>query len=131
MELAQWWRSRVRLRRMQRAREARVDKVVQAVVDTVDPRMRGLSGYRRKLAPAIEHAARFDEVGNVGDVNVEPEAPVELGHGDGVVEVPCGFAVDGAGGRIVEPGPSRKFVGIDPRGESFGRLEHLRRKLQR
>ena len=73
MELAQWWRSRVRLRRMQRAREARVDKVVQAVVDTVDPRMRGLSGYRRKLAPAIEHAARF-----AGDLVDALPPPVEV-----------------------------------------------------
>lgn len=65
-----WLRDYLDNSRAQREREARLDKVVQAVVDKVDPRMRGLSGYQRKLAPAIEEAARY--AGELADDLPEP-----------------------------------------------------------
>ena len=59
VSLMEWWQARSRRKKELLAEERRVDRLVQSVVDRVDPRMRGLGGYQRRLAPAIAEAARF------------------------------------------------------------------------
>ena len=115
MGLVRWWRSRIRLGRLQRARDARVDKAVQAVVDAVDPRMRGLSGYRRKLAPAIEKAARY--AGELADALPPPvEVARERWAGDPVLRA-CFASVDVMQEFFDNDRRLRKFLaGADARG---------------
>lgn len=59
MSLTDWISSLFSGREARRADERRLAAAVDAVVDVVDPRLRGLPGYRRTLAPAIGQAARF------------------------------------------------------------------------
>ena len=40
-------------------KEAEVNKAIERIVDQVDPRIRGLMGYRRKLFPAVERALDY------------------------------------------------------------------------
>jgi len=40
-------------------KEVEVNKAIERVVDQVDPRIRGLMGYRRKLFPAVERALDY------------------------------------------------------------------------
>ena len=59
MSLTGWIGSLLSRRQARRADERRLAAIVDTVVDVVDPRIRGLPGYRRTLAPAIEQVAVF------------------------------------------------------------------------
>jgi hypothetical protein len=53
MDLFGSWASQLRT---QQARRRKIQQGVEAIVDRVDPRLRGLSGYRARLMPALETA---------------------------------------------------------------------------
>jgi hypothetical protein len=59
MNIGEWWRARKARRDAQRERKVRLQRGVDEVVDIVDPRLRGMPGYRARLAPALERAAVF------------------------------------------------------------------------
>lgn len=59
MTIAGWWRRQRAERAAQRQRMVRLRTGVDELVEIVDPRLRGLPGYRAKLAPALERAAVF------------------------------------------------------------------------
>ena len=56
MALRDWWRTRQTQRQRQRERAQAFDLGVEAVVDRVDPRLRGLSDYHSRLLPALQQA---------------------------------------------------------------------------
>lgn len=59
MAIVNWLRREVNRRRVASADRARLDDAVEQVIKAVDPRLRAVAGYRRKLAPAIMETARF------------------------------------------------------------------------
>jgi hypothetical protein len=59
MGMLEWWRARTAARAAERERRARIKRGVDEVVTIVDPRLRGLQGYRVRLAPALEKAVAF------------------------------------------------------------------------
>ena len=65
MNIGEWWRARKARRDAQRERKVRLRRGVDEVVDIVDPRLRGMPGYRARLAPALERAAMIEEIGGL------------------------------------------------------------------
>ena len=57
-----------------RQREAALHSAIETAVDGTDPRIRGISGYRRKLRPAVECALEYVE-----HLVAQVPGPVEIG----------------------------------------------------
>ena len=58
MTFGDWWKIRKAKRAADREYRARLHRGVDEVVNIVDPRLRGMPGYRARLAPALEQAVR-------------------------------------------------------------------------
>ncbi|MEN8176167.1 MAG: hypothetical protein ABFS23_10415 [Pseudomonadota bacterium] len=56
-----WLKQQIAQRNQRIAYQSRLHAAVEEVVDSVDPRLRSLPGYRRKLAPAIHTAAEYSQ----------------------------------------------------------------------
>lgn len=56
MSIKAWIRNEVREWRVKAARDARLTELTEEVVKAVDPRLRAVPGYRRRLRPAVGHA---------------------------------------------------------------------------
>lgn len=59
MGIGEWWRAKRAARAAEREWHARINRGVDEIVNIVDRRLRGLPGYRARLAPALEKAVVF------------------------------------------------------------------------
>jgi hypothetical protein len=66
----QWSRSRAR-NDAQKRHEREIDEAIERVVDQVNPRIRAVGGYRKKLFPVVERA-----VGYLGELVTQVPGPV-------------------------------------------------------